>query len=418
MSRTMPARAVLAVAASLLFSLLAAPATDADAAETFAPRVVVAMGDSISRAAVADGTLSDNSRYSWSTGSVDSHVTRMAAIAGWTPPAYNVALGGTTTEDLVRQASSAVSRGADYVTILSGGNDVCQATSVQDLPSPESVAANVSAALQIINTGRPGARIFLASIPNIRALHAAGVETAGAPHVWSSAGICQIALAHPLDTSAAAEQRRATVEKRISVINAAIAEACAQASLCFDDDGAVFDMPIAASDLSSLDYFHPSIAGQAKIASVTWQKAVQKGVFAAAAPTPTYMDVIVDETSSSISWTGEWSSTRSPSDSGGSVAYIKAMKSGFSLTFTGTGVSVVARTTPSAGISEVRIDGALVGRVDSYSSATRHQQVIYTSDRLSNGTHRITVTATTDLNAASTGRNLILDALVVETVVP
>ena len=166
---------------------------------------------------------------------------------------------------------------------------------------------------------------------------------------------------------------------------------------------------LESSDLSALDYFHPSIVGQAKIAAITWQKAVQKGVFASASAAPAHTEGVVDETSSAIS---------SAADHDGSVAYLREMRSGFSLRFTGTKVSVLARTTSSAGISEVRIDGELVARVDSYSPSTRHQQVIFESTRLASGTHTITVTATTDMAAASSGRNLILDALLIEQVTP
>jgi lysophospholipase L1-like esterase len=426
MSRPVPPLSALLVAGIAVVAFIVPAAGAADAAEVFAPRVVVAMGDSITRAAVADGTMNDNSDYGWATGSstaVRSHVTRLAERQGWRPSAYNVALGGTTSDDLVRQASSAVARGADYVTILSGANDVCRATSTSTLPSPDAVAANLASALRVINEGRPAARILLASIPNIRSLYAAGMTTDGAPLVWSFAGICPIALADPLDRSPAAEERRAAVEANIAAVNRAMAAVCARAASCVDDDGAVFAMAVEPADLSPLDYFHPSVTGQAKIAAVTWQKALDKGLFAAApsapAPSPPApTELVIDETSPSIVWTGEWSSTRSALDSGGSVAFIKAMRSGFSLAFTGTRVSVVARTTPSAGISEVRIDGVLVARVDSYSESPRHQQVIFRSDGLAPGEHRITVTATSDLNPASTGRNLILDALVVESSSP
>ena len=74
-------------------------------------------------------------------------------------------------------------------------------------------------------------------------------------------------------------------------------------------------MGVSFSDLSTRDYFHPSVSGQAKIAAATWEKAIEKGVFSAplvalppASPTaPTC--TTVDDTSSKISWSGGWAKT-------------------------------------------------------------------------------------------------------------
>lgn len=414
--------AILMSVLTLLPLLVVAPAAPAVAAASVTPRVVVAMGDSISRAASADGTPADNARNSWSTGSnpeVGSHLQQLGAIAGWTPPAYNVALGGATTADLPRQAAAAVGRAADYVTILSGGNDVCRSSSVETLPSPEWSAANLAEALEILSAGRPDARIFVASIPDLRALHAAGITTRSAPLVWAAAGICPIMLADPYDASPAAEQRRAAIQRHIVAVNDAMAAACAEVRNCFDDDGAVFGLPVTPADMSTLDYFHPSIRGQAAIAAVTWQKVIEKGVLldepsTGAPPATDPVETVIDDSSPLISWTGDWASTRWYLDRGGSVSYIKSLGSSYSHSFTGTRVSIVSRTTASAGIGEVRIDGRVVAQIDSYSSDTRYNQVVFRSDALPNRVHTITVTALNEKAAASTGRNLILDALIIE----
>jgi len=41
--------------------------------------------------------------------------------------------------------------------------------------------------------------------------------------------------------------------------------------LAFDDDG-VFNYQFSGSQVSKLDYFHPSLAGHATLAPVTWQR--------------------------------------------------------------------------------------------------------------------------------------------------
>jgi len=42
--------------------------------------------------------------------------------------------------------------------------------------------------------------------------------------------------------------------------------------MCRFDDGGVFNYQFSGSQVSKLDYFHPRPAGQATLASVTWQR--------------------------------------------------------------------------------------------------------------------------------------------------
>ncbi|HEX5857569.1 MAG TPA: GDSL-type esterase/lipase family protein [Microbacterium sp.] len=398
------------------------PATAAPLSDP--PAVMAALGDSITRGSSADGTGGDNLPNSWTTGTstaVVSHRTRIGKQFGGAPVAYNLAQGGTETADLPRQASLAVSRSAQYVTMLSGGNNVCHATTLEELPSVSSVGADFASALRIINAGLPDAKIFVASIPSMMGLYLAGRDSSTARSVWAAVGVCPVMLADPLDQSDGAQSRRAAVEQRVDALNAAIGQACAAAARCAHDDGAVNHMSVALSDLSTRDYFHPSVAGQAKIAAATWDKVVEKGVFAAppatipppAAPSaPAF--TTVDDTSSKIEWSGTWAKTAHPGDNGGSVSYLKTMGARYSLQFGGTRVSIESRTTPSSGISEVRVDGVLMGRIDGYSASTLYRQVVFVSPVLPVGTHTITVTATSEKNSRSTGHNAIVDALIVE----
>ncbi len=59
----------------------------------------------------------------------------------------------------------------------------------------------------------------------------------------------------------------------MTAYNTALAELCAiAANNCRYDGGAVAGTVFVAADISTRDYFHPSLAGQAKFAEVTWQK--------------------------------------------------------------------------------------------------------------------------------------------------
>jgi hypothetical protein len=52
--------------------------------------------------------------------------------------------------------------------------------------------------------------------------------------------------------------------------NAAIAQTCAQYIHCRFDNGAAFNLQFTTTDVSTRDYFHPSVSGQAKAAATAW----------------------------------------------------------------------------------------------------------------------------------------------------
>jgi hypothetical protein len=42
--------------------------------------------------------------------------------------------------------------------------------------------------------------------------------------------------------------------------------------MCRFDGGAVFNFQFSTSHVSRLDYFHPSLSGQATLATITWEQ--------------------------------------------------------------------------------------------------------------------------------------------------
>ena len=49
-----------------------------------------------------------------------------------------------------------------------------------------------------------------------------------------------------------------------------LAQECAAYATCRFDRNAVYNHPFSRSQVSKLDYFHPSLSGQAALASITW----------------------------------------------------------------------------------------------------------------------------------------------------
>jgi lysophospholipase L1-like esterase len=239
------------------------------------PKSMASTGDSATRAA-GTGLLpwTDNPAASWSTGTdtrVNSHYLRLLAL---TPKIsgknYNDARSGAKMADLARQMGLAVSQRADYVTVLMGANDLCTPSVAAMTPVLE-YETSFESAMDTLTTKLPRVRVFVASIPNVYRLWEILKDNVFARTAWDLLDVCQSMLANPLSTDQADLDRRQIVRQREMDYNAALGEVCAHyTTQCRYDGGAVFDADFTAADVVIWDYFHPSIAGQAKLAAGTW----------------------------------------------------------------------------------------------------------------------------------------------------
>jgi lysophospholipase L1-like esterase len=259
----------MAAAALVLFS------GNANAADPGPPpSSMAAMGDSITRGFNACGWYTDCTRRSFSTGdsgTANPHYLRILAknpaISGRN---YNVARSGAKAADMPGQASAAVAQGAGYVTILIGANDACT-SSESSMTSVADYRASLDAALTTLKTGLPTAKVYLISIPDIKRLWAVGRVNGTARSMWSLFGICQSMLANPTSTAQADEDRRNRVRQRVADFNGQLADACAgYGPNCAFDNNAIFSYPFALNQVSSWDYFHPNVDGQAVLSSVSY----------------------------------------------------------------------------------------------------------------------------------------------------
>jgi lysophospholipase L1-like esterase len=155
------------------------------------------------------------------------------------------------------------------VTILMGANDAC--TSSESTMTPVTTyRTQLDTALGRIKTGLPNARVFLASIPDIKRLWSVLKDNPSARTAWSTLGMCQSMLANPTSTAPPDEARRDRVRQRVIDFNTQLANACAAyGDNCKFDGNAAFNYPFQANHLSTWDYFHPNVSGQAVLASVT-----------------------------------------------------------------------------------------------------------------------------------------------------
>ena len=237
------------------------------------PSSMAAVGDSISQAASSGGSLgTDYPANAWSTGTnstVDSHYLRLLALnPAISGRAWNDSVSGAKVADLDAQMQVVVGQQPDYLTVLIGGNDLCTDT-VAQMTSVSDFTARFTAAMDTLTTGSPGTRVYVVSIPRVYQLWELFHSSFWARTIWALGGICQSLLANPTSTQSADVQRRAQVDQRNIEYNAALAQVCAGYPQCHSDDNAIFDVAFTKSDVSG-DYFHPSIAGQAKLAAASW----------------------------------------------------------------------------------------------------------------------------------------------------
>ncbi|GAA0370796.1 SGNH/GDSL hydrolase family protein [Micromonospora gifhornensis] len=243
-------------------------------AQPGSPKVVAALGDSITTGFGSCLVLTSCERNSWSTGSglrVDSHYRRLLdRNPGLRDKAYNHARPGARAAALAGQAEAAVRDRADYVTVLIGANDACRGTIEAMTPVPE-FRAEVDRGLRVLRDGRPKARVLVVSIPNLYRLWEVGHDDSRAARAWRR-GVCPALLADPTSTAAADRARRAAFKERVAAYNRQLSAACrAYGSRCRYDGGAVHRVKFDLDLVNPLDYFHPNTAGQSRLAEVTWR---------------------------------------------------------------------------------------------------------------------------------------------------
>jgi lysophospholipase L1-like esterase len=236
------------------------------------PTSMAAVGDSITRgydATLIGCFLRDCPQHAWTTGTssaVDSHYERLLRIS----PAirgrvWNDARTGAKMADLGRQLTTVAGRDVQYVTVLIGANDVCT-SSASTMTPVATFEGQFRQALGGFAATDPQAQVFVSSIPNVYQLWS--LLRSRASTVWRSFGICQSMLA-----STNTEATRQVVLQRLKDFNGALARVCAEFAQCRWDGLATFNTAFTAADVSTVDYFHPSPAGQAKLATVTWGQA-------------------------------------------------------------------------------------------------------------------------------------------------
>ena len=274
-----PLRMLAVGVAVVLATLGAAPSASATtrpapAAAVAAPPLpdsMAAIGDSISQAVDVCCFYGDWPGHSWSTGYVPfdgiaSHYERIRARnPGIRGHRWNNAVSGARMADAPGQARRTVGQGAEYVTILMGANDLCGWDG--SLTPTATFRAQFTETLDILRAGLPGTRVFVASIPNLYQLWSVLRTDPVAQVVWQAAGICPSML----NFFNSAADRQAVIDRERE-LNDVLRDVCATWSNCRFDGYLTYEYAFTKVMVSKLDYFHPSLRGQATLAALTWER--------------------------------------------------------------------------------------------------------------------------------------------------
>lgn len=271
-----------AAAPALLVAVLtmAGCTASAESAPTPAPSQVATpgstpiavIGDSMSLGVNACADVGACPSVSWALGDdpiVNSIATRLAGVEGGTREHVWAASDGGDVSGSLAMLDKVVGSGAGVVMVLVGANDACT-SSLAEVTPPAEFATDYAALLGGVSTGLPDATILALSVPDLLQLWSVGRDDPRAVGLWNQSPSCRSLLADSDSDAARDEARRAEVDATVDAYNTAIAQACAAVPNCISDDGAVHAAAFSQTEISAIDYFHASAAGQARIAEIAW----------------------------------------------------------------------------------------------------------------------------------------------------
>jgi lysophospholipase L1-like esterase len=252
------------------------------------PALLAAIGDSYSQAwSISPSYRFDHPQFSWVIGTdkndgVLSLLERFRALGG-NPIVVDAATSGRKMDDAPRQANLVVAAARKlapgktaYVTFELGTNDLC--ASPDFMTEPAAFRTQLQTAIATLKAGLPaGSHILMLPVPDFP--HFRDITQA------SPAAKALLALPRNLNRcvpylgkySASAEIK---ANSYLAQYDAALKEACDgidahEASTgrlrCTYNAALLADSDFTIKDLSTVDYFHPSLSGQAKMAADGWR---------------------------------------------------------------------------------------------------------------------------------------------------
>ncbi|MGA3056779.1 MAG: SGNH/GDSL hydrolase family protein [Candidatus Limnocylindrales bacterium] len=249
------------------------------------PALLGAIGDSYSQAFnVAAAYPRDHPQFSWVIGTakndgVFSLAERFSAL-GRAPVLVDAATSGRMMNDAPRQARAVVAAAGKlssgqtaYVTFELGTNDLC----VDSMTDPSAFEADLRSAVSILRAGLPaGSRILMMSVPDFS--HFRDITQLD-PKAKAFLAIPRVSNNCPPFLGENGTTTLDQAETYLRLYDASLTRVCDEIAAtdaptgklyCTSSQSRLSLSDFTVADLSTVDYFHPSIRGQAKIADAAW----------------------------------------------------------------------------------------------------------------------------------------------------
>lgn len=249
------------------------------------PSLLGAIGDSYSQAYnTTPAELRDHPEHSWVVGTAKSDgvfsIRERLEALGARLTVVDAATSGKKMADAPRQARLIVAAAGSLkagqtalVTFELGTNDLCD----DPKTTPASFQADLGSAVQILRDGLPsGSRILMVSVPDFahfRNITQANPAAKAALALYKNSRRCAPFLGDDSPTNLT------DAESFLSRYDSILVSACDQIQTTDGATGKLFcrsnradlaDGDFLIGDLSTVDYFHPSLAGQGKMAAAAW----------------------------------------------------------------------------------------------------------------------------------------------------
>jgi len=251
------------------------------------PGLLAAIGDSYTQAwSVSSAYRYDHPQFSWAIGTsktdgVLSLLERFRALGG-SPVVVDAATSGKTIDDAQRQATVVVEAARKlapgktaYVTFELGTNDLC--ASPNPMTDPGVFESDLGSAMATLRAGLPtGSRVLMLAIPDFPHFHDITNAYPAAKSKLARAPSDQ--CAPYLGTNGPSS--RSAADARLAQYDASLKAACDDINVkesatgrlyCTYDQALLAESGFTIKDLSTVDYFHPSLSGQAKMAADAWR---------------------------------------------------------------------------------------------------------------------------------------------------
>jgi hypothetical protein len=121
--------------------------------------------------------------------------------------------------------------------------------------------------------------------------------------------------------------------------------------------------------------------------------------------------IVIEETSTRISYGGAWAQENTQrSWSGGTAGLSTTAAATVTLNFTGTSVKWIGFRGPQTGIARVFLDGALAATVDTFAPSEQIRAAVFFASGLADTSHTLTIEVSGDKHSLSSGNAVVVDA--------